>query len=374
MIRILNVLGGFHYGGAEGLLVNVFHYIDREKYQMDFLLRNRKNREDILKEIKKNGGKVYVLECRNLPFLSTIEEKAFFKKHGNEYDIIHLHANTAFYGKTLYYAAKFGISVRIMHSHNSSGKSCLRAWIHNRRRKIVEQYATVRIACSKVAGEWMFANKDYIVLENGIELKKFRYVKEERNFFRRKYELNEDLVIGTVGRIVREKNHVFLVQLLKELLKAGIKTKIVIIGSASDRYADSLMKYIEESGLAKEVIFTGAVDYVYRLLNMLDIFALPSFYEGLPIALIEAQANGLPCLVSDKVSVQSVFHSNVHMLSIENGIDDWVNKIKNVSLDMQRIEVKESLYESVYSIETTVKNIEKIYDIGAKNHGKQSEV
>ena len=360
MIKILHILGGFNYGGAENLLINIFRKIDRENYQMDFLLRNQKNREEILNEIRENGGKIYLLESGSAVFSRKAEEQ-FFKEHAKEYDLIHLHANTAFYSRTLYFAHKYGIPVRIMHSHNSNGKNRFRIWIHYWKRRAVKKYATVNLACSTAAGVWMFGREEFTVVENGIDLQKYRYKKEREQSLKEEYGLDGCLVIGTVGRIVKEKNHIFLVKILRALLEDGVKAKLVIIGSTGNKCYDSLLSDIQAWGMEKEVTLTGAVENVHEMLNMFDVFVLPSFYEGLPIALVEAQANGLPCLVSNTVSDQSVFHKNVRMLSLENGPKIWADQIKKVSEDEGRTEIDEALYQSAYSIETTVKRVEKIY-------------
>ena len=212
-----------------------------------------------------------------------------------------------------------------------------------------------RVACSKEAGEWLFGNKKKVnVIPNGIELEKYVYDENIRNRVRKEFSiLKEEILIGNVGRLEEQKNQLFLIKALKKL---DSKYKLIIIGEGKLR--ENLVREIKADALSDRVILTGARKDVEDLLQAMDIFAMPSLHEGLPIAGIEAQASGLPVIISDRVSKEVKLTPNVYFEKLQ--LENWINCIKKINKDRFR-NASSYIKEEGYDIESTVNEIFKLY-------------
>ena len=351
MIKVLHVLNNLGSGGAESFVMNVYRNIDHSKVQFDFLIRSNQN-GPLLDEIKQLGGKVYILP----PFpkrivANYIELKKFLREHAKEYYAIHVHANSLIYTKPLQYARKFGIPRRIIHSHSTHSAFEL---LHRINKKIIDKWVTDRIACSDMAGQWMFLNREYRIIPNGIQLNQFCFNENERILLRNQYGISDCTVIGNVGRFSIAKNHTRMISIFEMYHRNNPKSVLMLVGDGEER--QTIKKLVDEKGLADSIIFTGAVTNVETFLSAMDVFLFPSFWEGLPIALIEAQVNQLFCLISDKVPIM-VNCGGCHVASLDESDEVWVDKLTHLITKgrCHTISAKQ------YDICTVAKDLEHFY-------------
>ena len=325
-IRILHIVTYMGRGGLETMLMNYYRHIDRSKVQFDFLT-HRAFEADYDQEIMALGGKIYHLPRLNpfsLDYRSRLD--SFFKEH-SEYKIVHCHQD-CMSAIPLKYAEKNGVPVRIAHSHNSNEAINLKFPIKLFYKRKIAKYASHLLACSKNAGVWMFGQSaSFSILNNAIDAYQFRYNACVRNEVRTELGIGrESLVLGHVGRFLPQKNHTFLIDVFEEVLKQAADAMLILVGEGELR---SRIEHIcVEKGISDHVLFIGARADVNRLLQAMDVFVFPSLFEGLGVAMIEAQAAGLPCVVSDRVpSAAALIPALVKHLPLGESAVTWSKEI-----------------------------------------------
>lgn len=361
-IRVLQVLGCLDRGGAENMIMSVYRNIDREKIQFDFILHlNRKS--DFDDEALSLGAKIFYAPQYNGK--NHFEYKKwwneFFKSHP-EYKLLHSHIRST---ASIYteIAHKYGVKT-IVHSHSTmtAGKG-LSAAVKNLMQKNITKHADRCLACSRVAGDWLFKNHEYTIYPNSIDAKKFVYNEENRQKIREQYKLGDSFVIGHVGRYHKIKNQTFLMDIFAEVLKSKPDSYLIFVGEkigSEGMEKSELVSYAESRGVKDRVIFAGNVPNVHEYMSAFDIFVFPSLYEGLPVTLIEAQAAGLHCFVSDTVSHESRISDNIEFVSLENSAAQWADKITSFDFSDRR-NCYDDIYNAGYDIEAGVDNLSEIY-------------
>ena len=324
IIRVAQVIGPAVNGGTEAYAKNYYMHIDRTKVQFDFLVENESkiiNKSDV----EALGGHIVIIPSYRNPLNYVKTLTKIFKE--NKYDIVHSNMNTLSYF-TLKAAKRAGIKVRIAHSHSTSNpKEFTRNMIKNTLKLFSKKYATDYFACSELAGRYLFGDKTFdkglvTVINNGIDINKFKY-NEEYNISIRK-ELNIDSntkVIGHVGRFVHQKNHFYLIDIFNEIHKLDPNTKLLLLGDGPLK--EEVEVKVHTLGLDDSVIFAGTKQDIYKYYSVMNLFILPSLYEGLGLVAIEAQCNGLPCLLSKEVPIETKINDNVLYLGLNDNINDW---------------------------------------------------
>lgn len=290
--------------------------------------------------------------------------KALVKQE--KYDYVHIHADVANKLLVSGLAAKHaGAANIILHSHSSGVEGNHRKAkiiFHKTCRRFLKRIGTHFVACSHVAANWMFPNiqSDQIfIINNGIDLEKFRFNPEVRIKIRQELNLTNELLLGHVGRFGYPKNHEYLIEIMKAVKKAEIKAKLLLIGEGP-RYSE-IKNLVRRELLEEEIIFFGATKRVPELLQAMDIFLLPSRFEGFPIAGVEAQAAGLPIIFSDKITKDAAISSQTQFLPISRGTAyKWVKAIKELSMQPRQDTIK-TLKEKKFSIEDTVEMFVTLY-------------
>lgn len=330
-IRIAHIIGKAVNGGTETVAMNYYKNIDKKKFQFDFFVESTSKVID-RDYIEKNGGRIYIIPSYKhiIKYVKTL--KKIFRS--NKYYIVHSHMNSLSF-ICLKIAKCCDIPIRIAHSHSTTSKNePLRNLLKLFFRKFSTKYSTDYFACSNKAGIWLFGKK-YIengfLLKNAINDKKFSFSLEKRKEVRNELKLNDEILLGNVGRLAKQKNQIFLLKLLKELIKVGFEGKLLIIGEGDQK--EKLLKYCHKNGILDYVIFHQPVENIEDYYSAMDIFLFPSLYEGLGISLIEAQINGLHCVVNCDlpVSEATINEKCVHPLRLEK--DNWVsfvNENKNI--------------------------------------------
>ena len=360
-IRVAQIIGKWVGGGVEAIVMNYYRHIDRSKVQFDFIC----DEDSTLipyDEIENLGGKVIIIPPYQKVFKYHKELKKVLKD-GN-YKIVHSHINTLSVF-SLWAAKSAGVPVRIAHSHSTTNK---KEKMKNLQKKILrpfsKMFATYYMACTEYAGRWLFGNKEYdkgnvYLLNNAIDLNKFKYDKDIRNSKRKELNINEDtLVIGHVGRFVEQKNHVFLINLFNEYHRKNKNIVLLLIGQGN--LENEIKKKTKNLGLNKEVIFMGQKENISEYYNVMDLFLFPSLYEGLGMVTIEAQANGLPCIVSTAIPEIAKLTECLEFVGLDENIEIWISKLEKLKTLTRRSHVNE-ISERGYDIRKEAKKLEEVY-------------
>lgn len=356
-IRILHVVTYMGRGGLETMLMNYYRHMDRDKVQFDFLV-HREFEADYDEEIKELGGRIYHVS-RLIPWSRRYrkELKEFFQNHP-EYKVVHIHQD-CLSSVALQCAMECGISVRIAHCHSSSQNKNLKYLIKLHYMKKIPRYATDLFACSEQAGRWMFGNAVFKVLYNAIEVEKYRYCPETAAKIRSELGIGNELVIGHIGRFRVEKNHEFLIDIFIECLKQTPEVKLLLVGDGERR--KEIEDKVKNADIQDKVIFAGVRSDVNELLQAMDIFVFPSLYEGLGISVIEAQASGLPCAISENVPDESIIvNSLVKKMSLKESAYEWAKQILEQNRTARKCYIDE-LNAAGYDIVTAAQNMEQFY-------------
>lgn len=332
--RILYVNGGpMNRGGIESYMMNYYRNFDKSKIQIDFVAIGLE-RSAYDNEIESLGGKMYYIPKKSKDYLGYKKGLRDIFKSG-QYKIVHTHMDAM--GMTvLKEAKKCNIPVRIAHSHNTQHltNNPIKLKINEYARKNINKYATHKFACSEDAGRWLFGDKEFEngsveIVKNSIEIDKFIFNEANREFFRSKYKiLDDEIVIGHVGRFDYQKNHKFIIEFFYKLSKINDKYRLMLVGDGILK--QEVIESIKQMGIEDKINILNVCDNINEIYNIFDIFVLPSKFEGLGIVAIEAQVNGIPCILSDKVPLEAKINKNVKFLKINNE-DLWVNTIEEIS-------------------------------------------
>lgn len=363
-IRVLQVGMSTMYGGTEAFLMSVYRNIDRSKVQFDFL----NIYEDDLackEEIEAMGGRILRLDSRRRGNLKNYFKnmESFFQKYGKDYDIIHCNYQGLHSIDMLSYAKKFKIPVRIAHIHNSGHEEqpdlLSRILIKYNEFKI-KRVASHFFACSQLASTWAFGNTDSIIINNAIEVDDFRYSQLKRAEKRRELGLESNFVVGNVGRLVNQKNLFFLIDIFYQISLMLPHARLILVGEGKLR--EQLEKRVEELEIKDRARILGARSDVKEIMQAMDVFVLPSIYEGLGIVLIESQAAGLRSFTSAKVVPESVKITDLlDFIALEEGASRWAEIIVEQALDYERRDMAEQVREAGYDIKTNAKKLEQMY-------------
>ena len=357
-IRILQILpGGQVCGGIEFFVMNYYREIVKLGVQFDFLV-HYKQKGYFDDEIKKLGGKIYyfsVREDKNL--IKYIYQLCkFFYKH-KEYKIIHGHMPGM--APIYFFIAKlFGVKYRISHCHVTETENTLKGKILKQIIKVIPFFSNIYFACSKEAGYFMYGNRKFKVIHNAIDIKKFVFNKNKRENIRKELNISDNFVIGHVGRFNLQKNHKFLIEVFNQVYLQNNKARLLLIGEGP--LENEIRHQVNELGLNKVVIFLGIRKDVADLYNAMDCFVFPSLFEGLGIVVIEAQANGLNCYISDVIPKEVQITNLVNFLSLKNEFKIWAKKISNINNEKHINQIKQ-IENRGYNINSEVKKLQYYY-------------
>lgn len=356
-IRVLHVVTYMGRGGLETMLMNYYRHIDRTKVQFDFLV-HREFEADYDQEILSMGGRIFHVS-RLIPWSRSYKKelKHFFNQH-KEYKIIHVHQD-CLSSVALKCAKECGIPIRIAHSHSSNAVFNLKYFIKRFYMLSIPKYATDLLACGKSAGDWMFRGSPYQVVHNAIDTSKFHYDDDIRKKIRSNLEVGKELLVGHVGNFTNAKNHPFLIEAFAEVLKNKPDAKLILVGGGDNQ--QKIKDIVLSHKIEKNVIFTGIRKDVNELLQAIDVFVFPSIYEGLPVTIIEAQAAGLPCVISNCISSECIVTKNlVTTKSLNDAPEEWAQQILKKSRLSRTDHVKE-IINAGYDINTVARFLEEYY-------------
>ena len=360
MKKILQIGMSSSLGGIEVFLKNLYDNINREKFQIDFIDTTEKG--ICYKEyFEQHNSKVYKIVPRRENFYKNKKQLEEIIKNGG-YDVVHFHLNTLSYISPILLANKYNIKM-IVHSHNEwKGKNIKVSLLHKINKRKIENMNIDRLACSEVAGKWIFGNKPFMVINNGIDTKKFKFSMLQREKIREELKIpNNYTVIGNVAAFREQKNHKFLIDIFYDYLKINPQSILLLVGEG--KLKKDIQEKVKKLGIENNVKFLGIRDDVNLLMNAFDIFVFPSLYEGFGIALLEAQCNGILCFASDTIPKSVKVSENLKFLSLKEDSNYWAEYIWENSKHKQTKKREDVEMEDMdYSVKTLTKKIEEIYD------------
>lgn len=359
-MRILQVLPALNYGGGiENYVMNYYRHIDREKFQFDFIIHT--NLEiSYESEINELGGRVFNLPIFNIRNLNVILKKIdnFFESH-NEYVAVHCHMANAspFY---FYSAKKHGIKHLILHSHQPSAADKFSHAIRNMPLLYWGNHlATDRVACSDLAGRFLFGNKSFIIIKNAINIQKFKFDVNIREEVRKELGVEGKFVIGHIGRLTAQKNQLFLLDIFKEVSNRKDNAILVMAGEGEDR--KKIQDKVRQLNLEDKVKMLGVRSDANRLYQAFDYFVFPSLYEGLGIVLIEAQCAGLNVLTSsDNIPHEVKLTNYLDFLSLKDNPTKWADTILQNSRTSRNEDLM-SIKQAGYDIYEEAEKLQHLY-------------
>lgn len=361
-VRVLQIIGIACNGGVESVILNYYRHIDKSKVQFDFVVHNNPS-ENFVREVKNGGGRLYEITpyMKNV-FAFTYEIYKIIRN--GRYEIVHSNMNSLS-GFPLFSAWLAGAKVRILHNHTTDTKAeGMRTVLKRVLRPFAKLFANQYWACSELAAKWMYGEQvvsdgKVTIIPNAIDLKKFAFNQEKRDKLRSHLGIKAELVIGHVGRFMKQKNHDFLIDIFAEVVKEKPDAKLLLIGEGS--LENKIKAKVARLSLENNVLFLGVRSDVADLYNVMDIFVLPSFYEGLPVVGVEAQANGLKCLFSDKVTRESNLLQSTEFISLADG-KVWRNRILDSSIMRKTQFVGKNNIMGRFCIEESSIRLQDIYE------------
>lgn len=345
--------------GIETMLMNFYRHMDREKVQFDFLA-NKPKPGDYDDEIREMGGRIFVSPGYKNPskYFSYMGE--LFREHP-EYKIIHTH-NGSLMLYPLKAAQKNNISVRIAHAHATAIPLDFKNGIKQCMKPMIKYVATDYWGCSNAAGEFYFSkkrwNKNNELIHNAIDVEKFTYSEEPRRRLREQYGLGDKFVMGHVGRLTWQKNQKKLLEIFAALHKINLNSQLVIVGTGE--LEAKLKKQAEELGIFDAVTFAGMQTNVNEWYSVFDVFVLSSWYEGLPVVGVEAQAADLPCVFTDKITPEVKVTERVSFMGLDDDAEAWAKEILKFKPE-NRISRFDELKNSGYDINTEAARLQELY-------------
>ncbi len=326
-IKVMHVFHSMDVGGAQTLIMNVYRNMDLNKYEFSFIVSKDGFFDE---EIRQLGGKIYKIPyvTKNGSIIYKNRIKRILKEH-SDYQIVHSHIDQVS-GIVMQAAKEAGVKGRIAHSHNTKNVNGIfgRLYKSYLESKILPN-ATDLCACSDNAAQWLFKEKasEAVVINNGIDIEKFKYSDEKRRKIRDELEISDNtFVIGHIGVFRKQKNHKFLIEIFNEYLKSNPNSILILVGDGELK--EEIVDMVKELNIEEKVKFLGVrldTDYIY---SAIDLFLFPSYFEGLSLSLIEAQIAGLTILTSTGVDMKTDISKNIKFLELDDEPSEWVKLIK----------------------------------------------
>ena len=359
MIRVLQMIGTLGLGGSQTMLMSLYRNIDRKQIQFDFIL-DHPDGVYFVPEAESLGARVFTIT----PFrgINAGEVRRdwnnFFYTHPGEYTVLHSHVRS--YASLYLPVAKAHGLKTIIHSHNTANGSGVNAAVKEALQKPLRHQADILMACSTEAGEWLFGKKacqseKFVFLPNAVDTARFAAGSAKRRQMRQALGVEGRHVIGHVGRFNDQKNHAFLLEAFQRAHAQNPKAVLLLVGEGS--LQSDMVRRAVSLGIAEDVLMTGNRDDVPELLAAMDIFAFPSLWEGLPVTLIEAQAAGLPCVISDVITTDVDITPLIERLPIDSP-DEWAEALLE---KRPRLDTREAVIRAGFDVCASARFISDLY-------------
>lgn len=326
-LRVLVVVGSLRVGGQERIAASIIEYIDKSKFQVDYLVYD--DIESVnTQSVEKNGGRIIRLNEALSKRTTIVKQLKKAMQEYGPYDIVHAHGmfNN---GYVMLAAKKAGVKCRIAHSHSTNAGRDTNNLIYKMYMKLMRhymlKYSTSIVACGSQAGEFLFGEKAFSkrgkIFYNRIDSNKFAYNESIRTDVRKTYNLDNQVVFIIVGHLVPLKNHRLAFDAFEKFYANNKNSKMLVLGDGE--YKDELQKDVAQKQLSDDILFLGNVNNVNEFMIAADYLLMPSLYEGFPVTLVEAQAAGLKCLVSNTVTKEADITGLITWCRLDN-VEQWV--------------------------------------------------
>lgn len=357
MIKVLVVnTVPMEINGITNVIMNYYDNLDYEEYHMDFVAINDCGKE-ICDKIANRGSRLFVIKGRLKNPLIYMHHLAEIAKG---YDVLHAHGNSATLLLEMLAAKSAGVAVRIAHSHTSTCKHVL---VDKICRPFFYKACNGYLACGDKAGRWLFGKRKFVVIQNGIDTEKYAFSLDSRVKMRQDLGWPEQMVLGHVGAFNEFKNQNFIIEVFNKIYKKNTKYRLLLIGDGPMK--EEMIKKAESLNLKEEICFWGSGSHVENLLDAIDLILMPSFHEGFPLTLVEEQANGLDCIVSERIGKEVNLSGNVAFYPIDCGLDVWVEAILKYETSSERKSKSESAIRKIvhagYDVKDSVRMLEDYY-------------
>ena len=353
-ILVAQMMTDMNYGGVEMVVMNYYRNIDRTKVQFDFFALEGSSIPQ-REEIERLGGRVYIVPQYTHLVQYEREIQRIFRE--NDYKIVHSHMNTLGVF-SLYGAKKAGIPNRVLHNHSTAGKGeTKKNIIKYILRPFAQIFPTELCACSRFAGEWIYGkNSDFRVFNNAIDLDKFLYDPQKRAAICKELGIENRKVIGHIGRFCYQKNHDLLIDIFAEVSKKEENALLLLIGEGE--LEQTIRTKVHTLGLDDQVLFLGKRADAYRYYQAMDLFLLPSRYEGLPVVGVEAQASGLPCVFSSAVTPEAKLLTTT--VFVDGDVQQYVHAVLK-GLNAERKDTSEEMRQAGFDISVEAGKLTEFY-------------
>ena len=358
MIRILQMIGSLNVGGSQTMILSIYRSIDRERMQFDFVLDHPDERY-FAAEAEALGARIYTMPIFRGANAGEVRRdwNNFFYTHP-EYTVLHSHVRS-YASLYLPVARRHGLKT-IIHSHNTSNGTGMTALVKDVLQRPLRDQADVLMACSTEAGEWLYGRRAcqsgrFVFLPNAVDTRRFAMDPASRRALRRELGLEGRLVIGHVGRFNEAKNHGFLLDVFKLVHDRRPDAALLLVGDGALQ-GEAVRKAVA-LGIAEDVLLTGNRSDVPALLGAMDLFAFPSLWEGLPVTLIEAQAAGLPCLISDTITHDVDVSPLVTRLSPDSA-ERWAEELLK---PRARVDVTADIVRAGFDVRSSAQKLTELY-------------
>lgn len=365
--RVLHYVGIMNRGGMETLIMNLYRNINFSEFQFDFATHTDQ-KGDFDDEIHNRGGKIYSFpQFRKDPKVYRSAWKNFFCEHAGEYEVFHFHTNSLANVVALEEAQKAAIPIRIVHSHSTWANKGRLQWLNNALHRYhqskLPKLATNLVACSTEAANWLYGgmsvkNLKVQLLKNGVDCEKFSYDESIRKRTRRALDItDEEILVGHIGKFIPVKNHTFLLDIIAAMANRNGNIRAILVGDGELK--EQIIEKAKNLGIEDKVRFLGVRSDIPELLMAMDIYIMPSLYEGLPVSVVEVQATGLTSLLSDTISKEVKLKDNVYFASLSLTPEKWAENAMVLCKEERKTD-NTSIEEAGFDIKRTVKEYEKM--------------
>ncbi len=360
-IRVLHMISILEMGGSQSMVMNLYRAIDRERVQFDFIVDHADKDTTLRKEIELLGGRIFSFPSFKGGNVFEIREtwNRFFEEH-KEYSIFHTHSRS-YASVYLPIANKHGL-ITIAHSHSTSNGKGVISLVKNIMQYPIRYQADYLFACSQQAGEWLFGKRvtkssRFLIISNAINSKRFEYDSVKREYIRKELGIRDEFVVGHIGRMTKPKNHEFLIKLFNEYNRINNNSKLLLVGDGE--LLEEVKNQVGELHIDDKVLFVGSKANTEDYYQAMDCFLFPSLWEGLGMAVVEAQAAGLQCVVSNAVPTKVDIGANlVTFLNLNDSCDKWIKSI----LGADRKKTSSYVKDAGFDIEESAKFLQSFYE------------
>lgn len=362
MKYILQIAAHLTIGGAEKVCRDIGLYANPDEYEIHYVIFDD-DIGDFGKEVEAKGCKIFKLREPSENYFEYFKAlKSLMAKY--HYTVVHAHTMFSI-GWVMLAAKQMKIPVRVSHAHSAliDGDGLVKSIYENVMRRLILSCSTDLVACGEKAGIRLYGEKAYKkrcnLILNGIDTDTFVFSQEKRDEIRKKFNIEANYVLGHTGRLAEVKNQVFLLKLMPDILKQRPDAILMLIGDGEDR--EMLRNTANELNIQDKVIFVGNTTSVQDYLSAMDVFVFPSLYEGLPLSILEVQANGLPCIISDTVPPDVFLTDLIHPLSLKDDKEKWIDEILAVNRNT-KTDYPLQLKNAEFDIHTAMKKVYEIYE------------